>query len=645
MTSLEKDIRSHFGVDISKENVYKLYDIKDYNILEAELREKFKETRERLKAEKSRISERKLKKYEKLLLNSEARRAVFDYYKDFRPGNSTRFGTTGYNVENIHPDFAETFFSMIIRTKNIEDADVRFFLNYFKKETNHSSAVVDMLEKKLKVRGLKYVDCAADVKWWEDEFRRELGNSVLVGRFRESTILGIGRVIELFDIVQRNYGINYGIYEYLQLDGVKDLDDLIDRISQMLNQSAGPERELFNCLIGIVNRRDVADNLKEFCLLFKYPSLIPYMYMIKDMKKETFHQLLSLAWISNPDVTDEDFINDYYLPVSKCFGINNGRIYWILRKKKRKYTADGEKEKQKKIPLLMNGILFLAYWPLILLYLAFEVLKDIMTEIHRLSIPVFLVVFAFLNWAEPKLIGFDNFLALKNLFSKSQWAAYLTDHFGADASTWFGGTAYTVLFICMLLLLYVIPAYFFKVFIEQFSLFVNERFDWEGLERTFGNMFLKVKERAISDEENKKSSVVKFLPGIIVNLVGTILIVALLNLIPTGTKMVGDHLGYSSHETVAETEAETEAYAEAETTEGSTEAEPVYMTITVDSANIRSGPGMDYDVVLTATRDQSFISTGAVEESDDGRTWYEIYLNEEQTQTGWASGKVIAATE
>ncbi len=74
--------------------------------------------------------------------------------------------------------------------------------------------------------------------------------------------------------------------------------------------------------------------------------------------------------------------------------------------------------------------------------------------------------------------------------------------------------------------------------------------------------------------------------------------------------------------------------------------EPIItFVITVDTANIRYGPGTDYDVIMTAARGEGFSGTGAEEMADNGRVWYEIYINNENCQTGWASSVVIEKQE
>lgn len=74
--------------------------------------------------------------------------------------------------------------------------------------------------------------------------------------------------------------------------------------------------------------------------------------------------------------------------------------------------------------------------------------------------------------------------------------------------------------------------------------------------------------------------------------------------------------------------------------------EPIIaFVITADAANIRSGPGTDYNVVSAATKGTVFSGTGNEEVGGNGRIWYEIYINEEQSETGWASAAVIEKRE
>lgn len=65
-------------------------------------------------------------------------------------------------------------------------------------------------------------------------------------------------------------------------------------------------------------------------------------------------------------------------------------------------------------------------------------------------------------------------------------------------------------------------------------------------------------------------------------------------------------------------------------------------TISVDNANIRSGPGTEYEVVSSGEMGDTFAATGKVESSDDGE-WYEIYLDAGKSKSGWVSAKVASS--
>ena len=78
-----------------------------------------------------------------------------------------------------------------------------------------------------------------------------------------------------------------------------------------------------------------------------------------------------------------------------------------------------------------------------------------------------------------------------------------------------------------------------------------------------------------------------------------------------------------------------------ELSEEVSEEPEVLMVITASSANIRAGVGTSYDVVATGVQGETFVATGNQETTSSGNVWYEIYLDEEKTKTGWASQKVI----
>lgn len=97
--------------------------------------------------------------------------------------------------------------------------------------------------------------------------------------------------------------------------------------------------------------------------------------------------------------------------------------------------------------------------------------------------------------------------------------------------------------------------------------------------------------------------------------------------------------GLDLFETVQD-EAEQGENEQEEDIESDLEEKSIFV-ITASNANIRSGPGTEYDVIANAKSGTLFYGTGNETVNESGRVWYEIYLDEEHTQIGWASEKVI----
>ena len=233
---------------------------------------------------------------------------------------------------------------------------------------------------------------------------------------------------------------------------------------------------------------------------------------------------------------------------------------------------------------------------------------------------------------------------LKKLFYKAEWLSYLQDIFGDIGSNGFGIFVLSLAFIATMLIVYCMPPYFVSAFIVDFADDFNKRFDWYGLERTFRYMISTLKERTKEQyTTQKKSFFAKKVPKILLNLLCLGVLVTILYYIPIGVRTLSEYTGYGQKGTVTETVHEEDK--EDEITEEMSEESSIpigdEMVITASSANVRSGPGTDYQIVSTATDGELFTSTGREEATSNGRIWYEIYLDDDMTQTGWASEKVI----
>lgn len=82
-----------------------------------------------------------------------------------------------------------------------------------------------------------------------------------------------------------------------------------------------------------------------------------------------------------------------------------------------------------------------------------------------------------------------------------------------------------------------------------------------------------------------------------------------------------------------------------ETSESNQSANEVVYVVTESAINIRDGAGVDCKQIGAASRGDEFIGTGNVEEASNGRPWYEVYLNDDRTKTGWISSKVSSPKE
>ena len=61
--------------------------------------------------------------------------------------------------------------------------------------------------------------------------------------------------------------------------------------------------------------------------------------------------------------------------------------------------------------------------------------------------------------------------------------------------------------------------------------------------------------------------------------------------------------------------------------------------VTVENANIRSGPNKD--IIDSASYGDIFYWTGKEEQINNGNAWYEVYLDDDKTRTGWLHSSVI----
>lgn len=697
MADIQGKILSNYGIDIAQENIFRLYKLDKADATVQELQELIDSTLKRWNlsinganeknAERDRARLEKADKYEAILRNNKLRNELYAYY--YKGGDQQAQAQSGAPVSGLQ--FAREYFKLIETSKKLKKDDVEFFFDYYQSERKNKKAILEMLDKEFKIKGLgnegKYAE-----EGQEDDIegkRKNESSPMIVNLFQEATVIKLRKCIDLYykaaesnDVCQKYPAIRESLCDFIGLKGIENIQQFLDLVSTkgkeiyIMRQERGTEYvplvDLFNTLQELAGYRDVVDNLSEFKLLIKYPNLTPYMYSFVEMRPNTLKGIIDVA---NKDYVfrdDTDFILNYFNPVHDNFGISSSGISSLIKKAEKKAKSNkilndlDEKlgrKKKRKLSFGAEIIHWLVYWPIFIIYFIFEVFKIIFTRIHKIAIPVFVVLFVGSNWLFPKLLEIDNLLSFRKIFSKSEWYAYLHDYLGETIRNGFQAFLLSVIVIIITLAVYILPSLFIAIFISETAEDLNKRYDWVGYERTFVNIFQTLR-RKTEDQyiAQKKLFYKKRVPKVMINIVSLVFLILVIHFVPIGFKAFSENTGYFQKSKVAEVDTQDieadesledkllKAEAEElkkqylESNEGldsDNAQEEITMVITEGSSNIRSGPSVDYDALTVASKGDTFIATGNMETASNGRVWYEVYLNEDRTQTGWASAKVI----
>ena len=681
MADVKETILKKYGVDVDAENILKLYRIDKADMSEAELDQHIADTRKRWNAsinganEKNAARDRarleRADSFEKILRDRKLRSELFKYYNG---------GTaSGDSPSSKDTAFAEEYFRLIGTTKRITRPDVDFFFKYYQSERKNKKAILEMLSKKLKIAGLgsegNYKDEEADQKTGASGSKGQSSN-VIVNLFQEQTILRLRRAIEKYEeakkseeLTARYPKLQEGLYPFLEIDGIKDAAQFKELMSRRarevfaVRQERGTEYvplvDLFNILQELPDNRDIRDNMAESKLLIKYPSLTPYMFAFVEMKPSTLSGMMDVAKRDCSFRDETDLILNYYQPLHDNFGISSNSISSIIKKAEKKARQNqllneidkrlGRDGKVKFPSFLVELIHWLIYWPIFAVYLVFEIPKVIVTRLTRYPKLLFAAMLLLLNLILPKHIPWlDNILVLFNIPFKDRWQLYLLKFYGyIPEEPVMDYITKTAILLAAYLAVYLVSALLLTSLAKLFLNDFNKRFDWVGIERTFGRMLDTMKSKTI--ELYKSSSgtaglLIKKLPHIIINIICLVFVLIILwfggsrldrmnRYMPNVFGLFIESLldGSDRTDDIVETEEETE------------EALPdIIITITASAANIRTAPGTNSDVITTAVQGTVFIGTGNVSQTESGTLWYELWLDEERTQTGWASETVLS---
>lgn len=673
MADIQATILKKYGIDIAQENIFKLYKLANADVTSQELQTAIETTRKRWTQSVNGANEKNAKrdgerlakadKYEAILKDDRLRKEVFAFYNGKNSGGSAGEST----------DFARGYFQLIETSKKLKKEDVDFFFEYYTSERKNKKAIIEMLEKDFKIRGLGKNKGDTDTEEESQEENTEdeqnpKKKQFIVNLFQKETILKLRKMFDFYtaagqtpEVVQKYPGLSGSLYDYLNLDQTESLSQLQDFTNTMKTETFNVRQEKgsqFICMVDMFNKLgelcrcpDVIDNFPEFKLLVKYPSLTPYMYSFVEMKKPTLQGIIDVANKEYVFRDEMDFISSYYNPVRDNFGItNNPAIINIIKKAQKQAKANKKldeldkklgRQKQRKLGMIPNLIYWMVYWPIFLLYFVFEVFRAIFTQIGKLAIPVFIAIFVELNIVLPKTAGIDNMLVFRKILRKEEWVAYLQESMGFSTGNMISIILMSLITLLIFLVVYALPPFLISLFVSEAADNLNKQYDWIGTERTFQSLFQKLKQKIDTQFREKKEKLIQAsIVQIMINVVCLIVVCLLIHFVPIGFKTFSEKTGYFQRtETVTE-----EAGAEdvEDETEQSEELPEKIMVVTVSSANIRSGPGTDYGVVATGTQGEEYIATGNQEQKSSGRIWYEIYLDDAKEQTGWASEKVIS---
>ena len=561
MADIQSEVLKKYEIDIEKEDIFKLYQIKEDEILtisEQDLQRKITETRERWKrsingsnekiAERDRLRLEKADKYEAILKDVKLRKKIF----------------ACRNKIDSHEDtlmFAREYFKLLSTTGRIKEEHFEFYFEYFDGETKNRKAIKEMLEKEFKFRSSKAnEDTETNENGKEESETKNTSESdfIIKNRFAKDTIIKLKKCINFFEAAKQNMDVcrkypalRENLSELIEMSKMKEFDQFQKsieekrRIAYTERQESGiqymPIVDLFNTLDKLVKENgDVRDNFSEFKLLIKYPILSPYMYALEEMKLKTFKELLKIAKKEYFFRDDADFLLNYYIPLHEHFGITNSGIESLIRKAEKKTKANkvfnGVAEKlhikrNRNISLGEKAIYWGLYFPIFTVYFVFEVIKVVFTQIHKFVIPLFTLLFIVSNVVFPKMFEVENLLVIGKIFSDTEWRNILSEFYFFDVNIVNKGiemTLVSVVFIIWHLLIYVLPALFISVFLKNAATDLNKRYDWIGSERTFKNILLKLKMK--TEEQYRKQRNLfykKNVPKVVLNifcLIATILL-------------------------------------------------------------------------------------------------------------------------
>lgn len=480
-------------------------------------------------------------KYEKLFRDKKLRVELWKYYNS--------------NSNSDELNFAKEYFAIIESTKKLCKEDVDFYIKCFPEDRKKKKAIIEMLNSVYKIKLVSKEESEEDNKK-EANKKDTTAENIIVNMFSQETVRNIIELDKKYKEAQSNKNIYdrypdlaMDISDFLKIGTYKNFDEFSGYINKCkkdaftIKQDFGNDYglvvDVYNImdeLLNVKKHKDVHDNFDQFKVLLYYPNLTPYMYPLENAKKNTLDLLFKAAKnTQNYGFKNiEDFINSYYVLVYENFNIDDSSISSMLKnakKKAKKVLKDLEKNRKEKSGGTrftgFNILYALAFWPLFLLFFIYEIIKNIIWHLKKVSIIAF-IPFFILNAISVNNSGYGIGL-FADIFNNAGRQRCIETVTGVAAMSSFQTVVLSIASVVFLLNMYLCLPTVVTYICYQTSSKLKKRFDWIGLEKTLKSLLAKNKER-FSDlnKISNKMFISKIVTNIIANIVYTALIVTVL---------------------------------------------------------------------------------------------------------------------
>ena len=689
MEDIRQKILDTYGFDIQEVDLLKEYKITSPDMsgekleeLLAKKRRNWQNFRNGNKEDKKREAERHLAHvdaYEKVLRDPRLLKALFEARK---------------KAEENDPflEFARSFFKLVSSAGSVGAEDADFFFQYYRGQIKNKKAILRMLEDEFHLSRRSSKSLEKEEKEGEKKEKKGGKSRIIVALFSARTLLDLQHCFAYQEEAKKSAKIRAAFPDitapmdaFLHLDSLHSLGEFAEYVEEQKVKASAKSldgsrefdtlRDLFNTLSELLKQPDVSCNFSEFSLLVRFHQLTPYMYELVAPKEETIRELGRLACEMYPFAGLEDFLVKYFIPLYQNFNISDDNIKKLIKKARstrRRYGSAGASGgasqaasgtqassgtsqtsgstsrasgsgQEQTLSFFAQLLFMLANLPFYLSAGVFETVRFFVWKIRYLSVLTAIPITAL--WAPyvtAELGGIDlSYANGAGFFSRSWNSIRLMLETAAEA-----GLLELAVVLLILVVLGIVPVLLVVQGFWRTGTQMRKKIDWLGIHRT-NEQIIRIRKEAFAKRlgAGKKKALAAFLAASAFN-------IAALAGVGYGAGGLGIdiyqdvqlrmELRRNRKEAEERRKAEEASQEEEEAAQASQEADHGRAVITASAANIRAGAGTDKEVLTVAPQGTSFALTGSSETLDSGGVWYELYLDEERSQTGWVNAGIIA---